>query len=134
MLLAGWQFWLGPARAGQLVRFWADCDLIHVFLAGTRIKTIRSHLSVNDLARLIGQGAVNAGPSALPSIEDGEAVEVERVVSKDGLVSSADTSCSPRRFSAAAGSASGSSPPCCCHPVHRRRHPRSAPHHQPGDP
>ena len=53
MLLAGRQFWLGPARAGQLVRFWADCDLIHLFIGGTRIKTVRSHLSVNDLAKLL---------------------------------------------------------------------------------
>jgi Integrase core domain len=86
MVLAGKQFWLGPARSGQLVRFWASVDLIHLFIAGTRIKTVRSHLSVTDLAQLIGQGAVTAGPSPLPPIEDGNAVEVERAVNKDGLV------------------------------------------------
>jgi hypothetical protein len=86
MLLAGKQFWLGPARAGQVVRFWADTDLIHLFVGGTRIKTVRSHLSVADLAQLAAQGAVTAGPSPLPPIEDGDAVEVERVVNKDGLV------------------------------------------------
>lgn len=86
MSLAGKQFWLGPQRAGQPVTFWVDVDLIHVFLAGTRIKTVRSHLSVNDLARLVADGALNAGLSPLPKIEEGDAVEVERVVSKDGLV------------------------------------------------
>jgi transposase InsO family protein len=86
MWLAGKQFWLGPARAGQTVRFWADCDLIHLFIGGTRVKTVRSHLSVTDLAHLAAQGAVNAGPSPLPPVQPGDAVEVERIVSKDGLV------------------------------------------------
>jgi Integrase core domain len=86
MWLAGKQFWLGPARAGQLVRFWASVDLIHLFIGGTRVKTVRSHLSVTDLAQLVAQGAVNAGPSPLPPVTEGDAVEVERVVSKDGLV------------------------------------------------
>jgi hypothetical protein len=30
MQLAGKQFWLGPSRAGQVVRFWASVDLIHL--------------------------------------------------------------------------------------------------------
>jgi hypothetical protein len=88
MSLCGQQFLLGPARAGQLVRFWVSVDLIHLFIGGTRVKTVRSHLSVTDLAQLVvAQGAVNARPSPLPPIEPGDAVEVERVVSKDGLVS-----------------------------------------------
>jgi hypothetical protein len=86
MWLAGKQFWLGPVRSGQVVRFWAGVDLIHLFIGGTRVKTVRSHLSMTDLAQLAAQGAVNAGPSPLPPVEDGDAVEVERVVSKDGLV------------------------------------------------
>jgi len=86
LAVAGRQFWLGPARSGQVVRFWADVDLIHLFIGGTRVKTVRSHLSVTDLARLVAEGAVNAGPSPLPPIEPGDAIEVERVVSKDGLV------------------------------------------------
>jgi transposase InsO family protein len=85
--VAGKQFWLGPARAGVVVRFWADCDLIHLLIAGARVKTVRSHLSVNDLARLIAEGATPAGPSPLPPIEEGAAVEIERTVSKDGAVS-----------------------------------------------
>ena len=87
MALAGKQFWLGPVRSGQVVRFWVSVDLIHLFIGGTRVKTVRSHLSTSDLARLVAEGAVNAGPSPLPPLEEGAAVEVERVVSKDGLVS-----------------------------------------------
>ena len=80
------QFWMGTQRAGMAARIWADCDLIHVLIGGIRVKTVRSHLSVNDLARLLAQGAAPAGPSPLPPIEDGDAVEVERCVSRLGLV------------------------------------------------
>jgi transposase InsO family protein len=86
MTVAGRQFWLGPARAGTVVRFWADCQLIHLSAAGARIKTLRSHLSVTDLARLAATGALPAGPSPLPPVEDGQALEVDRPVSRGGLV------------------------------------------------
>lgn len=36
------QFWMGTHRAGMVARIWADCDLIHVLIAGIRVKTIRS--------------------------------------------------------------------------------------------
>jgi len=87
MCVAHKQFWLGPKRAGLMARFWADCDLIHVSIGGARVKTIRSHLSASDLAKLIAQGAVPAGPAPLPGIEDSAALEVERVVSNCGLIS-----------------------------------------------
>lgn len=78
----------GPSSAGQVVHFWAGVDLIHVMVGGARIKTVRSHLSVTDLARLVAEGAVPAtGDAPLPPIEDGTAVEVERCVSRLGLVS-----------------------------------------------
>jgi transposase InsO family protein len=80
------QFWMGTHRAGMVARIWADCDLIHVLISGIRVKTVRSHLSPADLARLTAQGAVPAGPSPLPPVEDGDAVEVERCVSRLGLV------------------------------------------------
>ena len=81
------QFWLGPRRAGQLVRFWIDCDMVHMFVDGTRIKTVRSHLSVTDLAKLVADGAQPAGPQPLPSGADSDGVvEVERVVSRAGTV------------------------------------------------
>jgi transposase InsO family protein len=87
MWVAGRQFWLGPGRAGTVVRFWADCQLIHLSAGATRIKTLRSHLSVADLAKLAAAGAVPAGASPLPPVEDGDAIEVERPVSRGGLVS-----------------------------------------------
>lgn len=87
MIVTQRQFWMGTHRAGMVARIWADCNLIHVLIGGTRIKTVRSHLSVNDLAKLVAQGATNAGPSPLPPIEEGDAVEVERAVSSLGHVS-----------------------------------------------
>ncbi len=87
MIVCQRQFWMGTARAGMVTRIWADCDLIHVLIAGARIKTIRSHLTVNDLAALVAQGAVPAGPSPLPPIENGDAVEVDRTVNRAGSVS-----------------------------------------------
>ena len=85
--MAGKQFWLGPARAGTVIRFWADCDLIHLSCGGIRIKTLRSHLSPADLRRLAASGAVPAGPSPLPPAAGTSAIEVERPVSRSGLVS-----------------------------------------------
>ena len=86
--VAGKQFWLGPARAGTVIRFWADCDLVYLSAGGTRIKTLRSHLSPADLAGLAASGAVPAGPSPLPQHAAGtRAVEVERPVSRSELVS-----------------------------------------------
>ena len=49
MWVAGKQFWLGPDRAGITITFWADHDLIHLTAGGARLKTVRSHLSDNDL-------------------------------------------------------------------------------------
>ena len=86
MEAAGRQFWLGPRRAGQVITFWADTDVIHLTAAGLRIKSVRSHLSTADLAKLIATGARPAGPPPLPKAEPGAAIEVERTVSKDGAV------------------------------------------------
>lgn len=86
--MAGKQFWLGTARAGMTVRFWVDCDLIHLLINGARVKTVRSHLSINDLAQLVAAGAVPAGPNPLPPLDpDTTAVELERSVSPGGIVS-----------------------------------------------
>ena len=74
------QFWLGPARAGQTVRFWASVDVIHLTIAGARVKSLRSHFSTSDLDQLRRQGATPAGPPPLPLGEDGAAVEVDRAV------------------------------------------------------
>ncbi len=89
MCVAGRQFWLGPARAGLTVRFWADLQVIHLCIAGVRVKSVISHLTVADLARLATtHAAMPAGPPPIPtrpdSLTDGEAVEVDRVVSPAG--------------------------------------------------
>src|SRR3954451_25397629 len=80
------QFWLGPARAGQTVRFWASVDVIHLTIGGGRVKSLRSHLSTADLAQLAADGAVPAGPPPLPLDEDGAAIDVDRAVNNSGLV------------------------------------------------
>jgi transposase InsO family protein len=85
--VAGKQFWLGPVRAGVTVTFWADHDLIHLSIAGARVKTVRSHLSSNDLTALAATGARPAGPPPLPPPEPGSALEVDRTVSRGGLIS-----------------------------------------------
>ncbi|MEU0472824.1 IS481 family transposase [Streptomyces olivaceus] len=85
--VAGKQFWLGPSRAGLTVTFWADTRVIHVLIAGARIKTVQSHLSVVDLGRLAARGGRAAGPPPLPAGDsDGAAFEVDRVVNNSGLV------------------------------------------------
>ncbi|MGH3977081.1 MAG: hypothetical protein ACRDS9_27765, partial [Pseudonocardiaceae bacterium] len=38
LAVRGKQFWLGPARAGVTVTFWADHDVIHLSIAGARVK------------------------------------------------------------------------------------------------
>jgi transposase InsO family protein len=87
LAVRGKQFWLGPARAGVTVTLWADHDLIHLSIAGARVKTLRSHLSTNDLAALAATGGRPAGPPPLPPPEPGSALEVDRTVSRGGLVS-----------------------------------------------
>ena len=87
MQLAGKQFWLGPQRSGQVVRFWASVEMIHLLIGGAKVKTVRSHLTVNNLGRLFAEGAVNAGPSPMPPVEDGAAVEVDRAIGSGGITS-----------------------------------------------
>ena len=84
MWLAGRQFWLGPARAGLTVRFWASTEVIHLSIAGARIKSVASHLTVTDLAQLAARGASKAGPPPIPTLTPGEVVEVDRVISAAG--------------------------------------------------
>ncbi len=107
--LAGRQLWLGPARSGQVVRFWADTDLIHLFIGGTRIKTVRSHLTVTDLARLVAAGA--QWPAARPRCHRSNPATPSRSSGSSPAPapsSWAATSSWPRRSSAGAGSGSAS--------------------------
>jgi hypothetical protein len=43
--------------------------VIHLSIAGTRVKSVRSHLSAADLARLAATGARPAGPPPIPAAE-----------------------------------------------------------------
>jgi transposase InsO family protein len=87
LCVARQQFWLGPQRAGQTVRFWASVDVIHLSIAGARVKSLRSHLSSADLTGLIHDGASPASPPPLPAVEPGGAIEADRSVSNAGIVS-----------------------------------------------
>jgi hypothetical protein len=61
--------------------------MVHLSIGGTRVKTVRSRLSVTDLAQLAAEGATPAGPPPLPSsLEPEDIVEVERAVSRAGTV------------------------------------------------
>ena len=67
MAVAGRQFWLGPVRSGQTVRFWASVELIHLMIGGVRIKIgplPPDHRPTWPV--LAAAGAVNAGPPPLP--------------------------------------------------------------------
>lgn len=87
MEVRGKQFWLGTARAGMTVTFWASTDVIHLTGGGARIKSFRSHLSTADLTRLAADGGRAAGPPPLPPAQPGTAIEVDRVVTRAGHVS-----------------------------------------------
>jgi len=82
------QFWLGPARAGQLVTFWIDTATVHLSTGGWRIKTVPSRLTGADLARLRLSGARPAGPPpagpAPGALAASSCVEVDRLVSASG--------------------------------------------------
>jgi len=90
--LCGNQFWLGVPRAGQVVRFWVDCEWVQLSIAGARVKSLRSRFTVNDLARLRAQGAVPAGPAPMASRggpgsrANRAVVEVERTVARAGTI------------------------------------------------
>ena len=82
------QFWLGPARAGQQVRFWIDTATVHLSTGGWRIKTVPSRLTGVDLARLRLSGARPAGPPpagpAPGALAASSCVEVDRLVTATG--------------------------------------------------
>lgn len=66
LAVRGKQFWLGPTRAGVTVTFWADRDVVHLSIAGARVKTLRSHLSTTDLAGLLPPGDARPVPHPCP--------------------------------------------------------------------
>lgn len=89
MSLCGRQFWLGAERAGQVVRFWIDCDWVHLSIGAQRVKSLRSRFTVTDLDKLVAKGAVPAGPAPVSTRERPRTgvVEVERTVARAGTIS-----------------------------------------------
>jgi transposase InsO family protein len=89
LTVAQQQVWLGPALAGTPVTIWVETDRLHVLTAGgARIKSSPSRLSQRDLARLLADGGIPAGPPPLPQPEaQTSAVEVDRVVNACGGIS-----------------------------------------------
>ena len=77
MQVAGKQFWIGPAQAGVTVTLWADTDVIHLLIAGTRVK-VGALTSVRE--RSGAAGAAGWTGSRPPSDGLTEAVEVHRTV------------------------------------------------------
>ena len=45
------------------VRVWTDVDVIHLLVAGARVKSVRSHLTVNDLAKPHGVRSAPDSPA-----------------------------------------------------------------------
>lgn len=88
--------------AGRTLSVWADLRSIHVSLDGEVLRTVRSRLIPEDLTHLAMRGARPAGPepdrpalrraNGAAVIRPGDAVEIERTVTKDGVVSIAGSS------------------------------------------
>ncbi|WP_238402776.1 IS481 family transposase [Cellulomonas sp. H30R-01] len=89
------QVWIGPDRAGQTARIWADCEWVHVSIGAQRIKSVRSRLSVNDLDVLAARGAWPAGdpPASTRARPRDGAVEIHRTVNRSGNISLGNKTC-----------------------------------------
>jgi transposase InsO family protein len=87
LAVCGQQFWLGPARAGTTIGFWADATVVHLLTDGVRVKTVPSRLTIAHLRQLLAAGARPAGPPPIPGpIRPGDAVEVDRTVAPNGVI------------------------------------------------
>jgi hypothetical protein len=82
------QIWLGPNRAGQQIRLWADASVVHVSYQGTRLKTLPSRLSVADLHGLLARDARPAGPApiATGTPRRNGPIEADRLINATGLL------------------------------------------------
>jgi transposase InsO family protein len=116
MWIAQRQFWLGSARAGQTVRFWASVDVIHLSIAGARVKSLRSHWSAADLTQLRERAQFRPARRRCQRSSAVTAARSRSTAASPTPASSASpaTSCSPPKSCAAARSRSGSNPRPCC--------------------
>ena len=48
--IAGEAFWLGGHRHVVTMRVWVNVDVIHLLVGGAKVKSVPSHLTVNDQA------------------------------------------------------------------------------------
>jgi hypothetical protein len=91
------ELWLGQAYSGRTVTVWADDRSIHVVLDGHHLKSVTSRLHDEHLRQLLLRGARPAGPAPAapalpragrgrPRLPEATAVEVDRVVTRDGYV------------------------------------------------
>jgi hypothetical protein len=108
MQVARRQFWLGPHRSGMTVTFWAGTDVIHLTIGGTRVRSLRSHLSAADLAGLAAAGGRPAGPPPLPRLSPEPRSRSTGSSAATALSTSAASTSRPGRSSPAARSASAS--------------------------
>jgi hypothetical protein len=92
LAVCGQQFWLSPARAGVTITLWADTTVVHLLLAGTRLKTMPSRLTPAHLRQLLAEGGRPAGPPPIVTgpVRPGGPVEVDRLVNGDGLIALAN--------------------------------------------
>lgn len=88
LAVCGQQFWLGPDRAGSTVTLWADTTVVHLLTNGVRLKTVPSRLTTAHLRQLLDDGGRPADPPPIPTggAEPGTAIEVDRLVSANGLI------------------------------------------------
>jgi len=83
--------------AGRTVTVWADLPSIHLSLDGDVLRTVRSRLVPEDLIHLAMRGARPAGPepdrpalrraNGMAVVRPGDVVEIDRTVTKDGVIS-----------------------------------------------
>ena len=94
MMIARQQIWLGPARAGQPVTFWANTSTIQVIYAETKIKAMPSRLSIDDLRTLLDGDAtqVDALPITTGPIKPGQPIETDHLVNATGYIGLANRS------------------------------------------
>ena len=103
MEVLGKQFWLGTTRSGMTVTFWASVDVIHLTIAGARVKSVRSHLSTADLARLAAAGAGQQDRRRCPQPSLGRRSRWTALSARMAMSASVAATSSPRRSSAADG-------------------------------
>lgn len=82
---------MGPERAGQLARIWADEHSVHILIDGALVKTVASNLAPADLNEIQLRGARPAGgpPPAAAAVRAGKlpagaVIEADRTVGDSG--------------------------------------------------